>query len=232
VRGEDGEFEPVPPEEPPEIPANTERIRKPARAPTIESDVKVPLAQSLITAGISAAGICGVCLLAGWTAPVGKAGLGGLVILTLDWLNGRGELRRLMWAIEEFTSRDFDRDGHDGPPPPRQPAGRTVINPQREPPPATWAELDAWQQVEDIYFFSRTVWSRQAAGLANGQKALRGTALPSGFELTDGIHATMMDTLNRAGVIRWKGKSWELAAPPAAVRNRITAEDWQIPLPH
>jgi hypothetical protein len=205
---------------------NTERISTPARAPSIESDVKVPLAQSMITAGIGAAGICGLSLLTGWPAPVGKSIAGGLAILTLDWMRGRGEMRRLMWKMEEFVG-DLDGDGHQGQPPPRQPAGRLVIQPSQEQQPRSWFDLDAAQQQNDIYHFAQVVWERQQRGEnSNGQKALRGTPLPSGFDVNDSIHKAILDDLDGAGVIRWAGSGWELAARPALVQRAITAEDW------
>ena len=200
--------------------------RQPARAPSVESDVKVPLLQGVVTGALFCA-----CVTAGWLAlEWPKPGLATaasfLGATTTEWLRGRAELRDLMWRVERFLDRDLDQDGAVGPPsPPAGPTSRVIIRPRHQVP-ASWSELPAANQVEDVYFFAKTVWQRQLAGLANGQKALRGLALPSGFELTDSLHAEILGLLDQAGVLRKKGAAWELAAPPAAVRKLVSAEEW------
>jgi hypothetical protein len=206
-------------------PQPIEQYEEPARAPTIESDVSVPLRQALITGALGCVICTGLWFLAEGTKPGIVGGISLAVITYIDWLKNRGELRRLMWRIEKVFG-DIDQDGYKGQPPP-QPPGRTVINQQRPPMPESWQLLSAELRVMDVYHFAQIVWSRQQSGIkSNGQKALRGLPLPSGFELNDNIHGWMLQDLRDAGVIRQNGNSWELGAPPAAVKNRIRAEDW------
>ena len=200
--------------------------QQPARAPSVEADVRVPLFQSFVTGTLSCACVAGAWLVMGWQKPGLATAASFLVATTTDWLHGRGELRDLMWRIEEFFDHDLDQDGAVGPSaPPAGPTSRIIIRPRHQVP-ASWSELPAEAQTKDIYFFAQTVWGRQQVNLANGQKALRGLALPSGFEITDSLHAELLGLLDQAGVIRKKGSAWELAAPPAAVRDMVRAEEW------
>jgi hypothetical protein len=130
-----------------------------------------------------------------------------------------------MWRIEKITKKDWDGDKQVGQP---QPPGRTVIRPQREPMPDSgmWEDLPAERQVTDVYRFAEIVWNFQQTDLPTGQKAMRGTPLPSGFEINDTTHAAILNILKMAGVIRTNGRGWELGAPPQVVKRLIQAEEW------
>jgi hypothetical protein len=227
-----GEWVPVQEQKQPAAP-QTDEIYIPARNMTREADVDVPLRQSfysgvywfLLSGGV----VVGVDTLhpLGIDVPLPLVWppMVALVASAREWFSGLALSRDLVWRIERRINRDLTNDNIIGPPP-RQP-GRIVIQPQQEPLPRSWFELNANQQQEDIYHFAQIVWERQRRGEnSNGQKALRGTPLPSGFDIKDDIHKAILDDLDRAGVIRWAGSGWELAAPPAAVRNRIRAEEW------
>ena len=202
-------------------------FKAPARAPTIESDVSVPLRQAAITGALWAGVFTGCYWFLGLPKPLIFLVGSDLLMTSLAWSSGVSNMRRLMWRIEKFAGHDFDKDGHKGEPPQRS-RSRTVIERQGSAPrlPESWEQLDAEQQVPDVWRFAEIVWSRQEAGLGTGQKALRGTALPSGFEMNDDIHSWMLADLDDAGVIRRNGSNWRLEARPEVIKKLIRVETW------
>jgi hypothetical protein len=203
-------------------------FRTPARAPTVESDVKVPFLQATITGIFLAPAAVGTYHLAGGTAIVPACFTSVLVCVGGAWMIRMGVMTKLLWQIEKYSNRDIDKDGYEGEPPPSdQPRNRTVIDPQGDTSlPKTWMDLDEAVKVLDVHHFAEIVWSRQEGGLGIGQKALRKILLPSGFEINDDIHGWILDDLNDAGVIYHSGNGWRLKAPPSVVKNRIRIEVW------
>lgn len=92
--------------------------QEPARAPTVQSDVVVPALRSVITGIGVGAGLWGGALIAGVTTPGAFAGIGFTIAATGWWLRDVGELKSLMWRVEERFDRDFDGDNQVGQPAP------------------------------------------------------------------------------------------------------------------
>ena len=92
--------------------------QEPARAPTVESDVAVPLLRSVVTGVLFAGCAAGAALVFGLARPAAFGGVGFVITATASWLHETGELRRLMWRIEERIERDIDGDNQVGQPPP------------------------------------------------------------------------------------------------------------------
>ena len=128
----------------------------------------------------------GVCLLAVgavvWQAvlvvvlvPIGALGAGMLVYLQ----------KRLTWALETWTRRDFDGDGWAGEPERVRlvPVNRRlVVN-----------GCDA----EDLNYFTRT-----AIGAGDWtQRRWRGVRMPSGRRCDNGYHAALLDCWQKAGIV-------------------------------
>jgi hypothetical protein len=203
-------------------------FRTPARAPTVESDVKVPFLQATITGIFLAPAAVGTYHLAGGTAIVPACFTSVLVFVGGAWMIRMGVMTKLLWQIEKYSNRDIDKDGHKGEPP-EQPRNRTVIERQGAVPhlPKSWMDLDEAIKVEDVHRFAEMVWNFQQEGLGTGQKAMRGKPLPSGFEIEDDIHSWMLKDLDDAGIIRWKGeKNWRLMVRPSTVKRAIRVESW------
>jgi len=91
--------------------------RKPVRPAKVESDVTVPLLQSIIT-GITGGIVTGsvaVLVGQGWQSLLyGVAGSG--VVFGLAWSVILGEHRRALWEIERIIGRDLDGDDQIGQP--------------------------------------------------------------------------------------------------------------------
>ena len=101
----------------PTVPAPSFK-QEPARAPTVQSDVVVPALRSVITGVGVGACTAGVALMTGVTTPGAFAGIGFAVAATGWWLRDVGELKSLMWRIEERFDRDINNDGQVGQPAP------------------------------------------------------------------------------------------------------------------
>jgi hypothetical protein len=92
------------------VPAGVEWEKKmPAREANMQSDVFVPLVQSLVT-GLCAGVGCGAI----WDIPVGL--VIGAASTGICWLLLMGEHRRLLWIIETIKGVDLDGDGEIGEP--------------------------------------------------------------------------------------------------------------------
>jgi hypothetical protein len=98
-------------------PAFTEAHRtSPARPASTESDVVVPLLQSLITGvivGLPAGTLITlVCRWPWWSAPAIAVG----VIIPAVWLHRLSAHTRALWTVEKIIQRDVDSDGNIGQP--------------------------------------------------------------------------------------------------------------------
>lgn len=92
--------------------------RAPAREPSLQADVIVPAAQSILTGlalgvpGSAALGLLGYefnqCLIAGGLLALAGAGV--------TWMTKLGLHSSLLWAIETVTGRDIDGDNQTGAP--------------------------------------------------------------------------------------------------------------------
>lgn len=238
-REPDTPTEPMESTTPPEQPVD--EIGTPARQLNKESDVEVPLRWAIICGAFALPiGIIGVGIVNGIlhalhvvlpTLPLLAASitvcfLVSFAVAAYVFVFMMRESLKHIWKWETRVRVDLDGDGHVGKPSVRQPRGRTVIQPRHKKTPKSWHDLDEKYKVADLYELARVVWNRQQGGIiSNGQRALRGTPLPSGFALSDPIHAILLEDLDDAGVIRYSGKSWELTEPPHVVRKLVRAED-------
>lgn len=95
-------------------PGMTWEKRSMQRAPGMESDVTVPLAQAAITA--AAAGALAACAAWAFGWHVRTVALVFGVVLACAWLWRLRLMDSLLWATESITGRDVNRDGHVGRP--------------------------------------------------------------------------------------------------------------------
>jgi hypothetical protein len=203
--------------------------QEPARAPTFESDVKVPLSHALITGAFVSAGLTIPYLVLGWPKPVGFAG--GVLFITsaLSWRSVTNELRDLMWShIEKRTGKDLNNDGVIGRPPARN-GGKIIINPLPAARVANWEKLPVDARLSDLVDFAQLVYERQQLGQRFGQKAIRELdyILPSSFPFSDELHKEFMDYLREGGLVTKKGSGW--AVSRACGSERVLMEvfsDW------
>ena len=89
----------------------------PARDPNTNSDVIVPMMQSIITATVAALLLITLSLLAfrvSWQTTLRAAGVCWSVVLALAWLWRLGIVTGLLAEIESMTGRDLDGDGAIG----------------------------------------------------------------------------------------------------------------------
>lgn len=91
-------------------------LEAPARSATVESDVKVPLLQSVIGGAFLGAGIFCAWRAIGWPQPCwGPAAL-TFSAVGIFWSGGVREMRSLLWRLEEWTGKDITRDSAIGKP--------------------------------------------------------------------------------------------------------------------
>jgi hypothetical protein len=90
--------------------------RRPGRPASLESDVAVPIAQSVFSALVAGLAALGAALAAGWQRPALWAVLAALAALVTAWLVLLRQHRDLLWEIELVTGADLDRDGTVGVP--------------------------------------------------------------------------------------------------------------------
>lgn len=121
--------------------------RRPIRPARMESDVMVPLAQSVITgiAGGVVAGSVAALRGAGWWSLLWAAA-GGAATWGASWMVLLNTTRSLMWEVERIVGRDLDGDGDVG-----EPVG------QREPIRVESLERDARDRVKRIRYVTLPV---------------------------------------------------------------------------
>lgn len=88
--------------------------REAGRQPTVDGDVRVPLAQSVV--GGVFVGLLAipptVILNWPWQVPF----IASIVVSAVSWFTFIGEHRNMLWKVEKVLNRDFDGDGHKGEP--------------------------------------------------------------------------------------------------------------------
>ena len=103
----------------------------PAHLPTMESHVKVPAAQSIITAfviGVPFAFVSGVfgysfgnlTIFGSIVIGFGSGVAAFFVVAAYNWLSRVSNYNQLLWRVEEFLNTDINSDGETGKPEPRQ----------------------------------------------------------------------------------------------------------------
>jgi hypothetical protein len=117
-RDESGEFVEIDRDkEEPKKPQPSERTKAPARAPTIESDVSVPLRQALIYGVFVSVPVGGLWFILGGEKPTIVFGMLLFLVSAVAWHLNLKELRELLWRIEEWFDKDSAGDKQIGPPP-------------------------------------------------------------------------------------------------------------------
>jgi hypothetical protein len=89
--------------------------RSPSHAPTMQGDVAVPVAQSIIT-GLLLGGPVGAVLVYVTQLPWYAALCAVCAVMACAWLVLLVDHRRLLWGIERITHTDIDGDREVGPP--------------------------------------------------------------------------------------------------------------------
>jgi len=99
-------------------------VEAPARAASIESDVKVPLLQSLVGGAFIAGSTVSTWLYFGWHQPLLGPAIVTFGTIGFFWMNGVSELRSHLWRVEKIIGRDLNKDGAVG-----RPEAQTVYTP-------------------------------------------------------------------------------------------------------
>jgi hypothetical protein len=108
-----------PQQQEPEQERVADRVTTPVRAPTVESDVMVPLLRGVVTAAFFFLSSGGLFVWRGTPAPFALATTCCAVGFWLGWRGGLNLSKDTLHKIEEWLNVDLDGDGHEGKPPPR-----------------------------------------------------------------------------------------------------------------
>lgn len=170
--------------------------RRPGRPASLESDVAVPIAQSVFTALVAGLGALGVALAAGWAKPGLWAVLGALVALVSSWLALLRQHRDLLWEIETLAGADLDRDGAIGVP---------LVDPE---PRTVRAEIieDNGQRIRyvDVPLSDRELATLAAGVLQDGVTFSR-RSLSDADLLEAERYSDVKDALLEGGLLRYRG---------------------------
>lgn len=141
--------------------------RKAQRAVSLETDVKVPLAQAVITAGALGvmAGLLAWAFAWSWRVPVVVMALG----LAIAWLWRLRLVDALLWEVETVTGRDVNGDGRVG----RPARAYTVANPHDARAAAQRSQLErqAEQERAALVTFVHRCYTAGTSEAAHGVKA-------------------------------------------------------------
>jgi len=170
--------------------------RTPARDASIESDVAVPAAQSVITAILLGSGGGAFAAVAGAPRSL-LIGVGvGAAAATVSWLSLLSDHRRLLWTFETVTGRDVDGDGSVGKPEHRQePVTVEVV--ERRPDHTRIRYVDTGLSESEL--------KRIALALLIRREPLSRRALEDVLEPER--YGPFLDKMLEAGLARMKGKS-------------------------
>jgi hypothetical protein len=174
--------------------------RQPAREPSLQGDVLVPAAQSLLTGlalGIPSAAVMGM-LGYDTTAALATGAAVGLSAISVTWLIKMDAHSRLLWLVESVTGRDIDGDDEVGEPEPvarPEPVRLEVVN---EDAPGKFAGLNIDLPVGvDRGLFAH--WAAMVVnnGMPTGRTHWTGAGRPFSRELYD----RFLVALETAGII-------------------------------
>ena len=162
---------------------------EPARAASVASDVAVPALQSLISGVVAGAVTLALCVAFGWQMRI--AGAVALAVLALAWVWLLVDHRRLLWAVENLTHADVNRDGAIGQ---LEPA-RLVLEVKH-----SGGERSGFDflhlGIDQADFLT---WARAVLG---GQSLAVGQWVGRGRLFTRGQYDALMSELERAGIVR------------------------------
>ena len=162
---------------------------EPARAASVASDVAVPALQSLISGVVAGAVTLALCVAFGWQMRI--AGAVALAVLALAWVWLLVDHRRLLWAVENLTHADVNRDGAIGQPEP----ARLVLEVKH-----SGGERSGFDflhlGIDQADFLT---WARAVLG---GQSLAVGQWVGRGRLFTRGQYDALMSELERAGIVR------------------------------
>ncbi len=195
-------------------PVSAYETRKAQRAVTWESDVKVPFAQTVITAFLLAvgAGMLAIAFRWSWRVPVIVFG----AALVLAWLWRLHLADSLLWAIETVTQHDVNNDGRVG----RPAQTYTVANPHDARAQAQRAqrESEAEHNRAALVAFVKTCYTTGTSESAHGVKA-------TGPDREAYVKAR--DVLLSLGVAKWRNPDrpragWFMAVTEAEALRIMT----------
>ena len=162
---------------------------EPARAASVASDVAVPALQSLISGAVAGAVTLALCVAFGWQMRI--AGAVALAVLALAWVWLLVDHRRLLWAVENLTHADVNRDGAIGQPEP----ARLVLEVKH-----SGGERSGFDflhlGIDQADFLT---WAR---AVLDGRSLAVGQWVGRGRLFTRGQYDALMSELERAGIVR------------------------------
>ena len=162
---------------------------EPARAASVASDVAVPALQSLISGVVAGAVTLALCVAFGWQMRI--AGAVALAVLALAWVWLLVDHRRLLWAVENLTHADVNRDGAIGQ---LEPA-RLVLEVKH-----SGGERSGFDflhlGIDQADFLT---WAR---AVLDGRSLAVGQWVGRGRLFTRGQYDALMSELERAGIVR------------------------------
>lgn len=190
-----------------EQPVSEYERRKAQRGVTWESDVRVPFAQAVLTAGAFGvmAGLLAWAFTWSWRVPVVVLALA----VAIAWLWRLRLLDALLWEVETITQRDVNQDGRIG----RPAAGYTVANPHvaRQTAARSQRESAAERQRAALVAFTHRCYLSGTSEAAHGVKA-------TGPDREAYVKAR--DALLSLGIAAWRNAErpragWQLAVTEA-----------------
>lgn len=174
--------------------------RQPAREPSLQGDVLVPAAQSLLTGlaiGVPSAAVMGML---GYDtgASLATGAAIGLTAISVTWLIKMDAHSRLLWLVESVTGRDIDGDGETGEPEPVARPEPVRLEVVKEAAPGKFAgmNIDLPEGVDRGLFAH---WAAMVVnnGMSTGRTHWTGAGRPFSRELYD----RFLVALETAGII-------------------------------
>lgn len=173
--------------------------RQPVRAQNLESDFLTPLSQAVVTAGfVSLGGLFAAYKFTGFTWDYGLAV--GLVAGAGYWLGAMLVNRKLLWMVEKITNTDLDGDNQVG-------------EPDQPPIELNVTHADETGRFKQMFRFTLPAGVTEqsfcdfASGVTLEQRGLSEAAWAGhGRPFSKAEYGTLLDSLTRSGIIRWKNE--------------------------
>ena len=188
--------------------------RTPVRAPTLQSDVAVPLLQSVTSGVVVFIGTGGLAVALEAHKPLAWAGVCGFAALSIGWRGALQWTRAAVHRVEQWTNTDIDGDGQVGAPQPDATQWWNVNGDAR-----ILSNDD--KKYAAFLCFVRIVNNAQSTGQRTGQKALRGKALGYHYKVTDDLHREFFQLLIEHKLAEQTGSGPRLTATRREVEAAI-----------